>query len=75
MSVIATVIERADRDEDVRRIREAMFGRTGERVAEALAAAVERGEFRPGIEDHATELASHILGPLYFHRFTGVPWS
>ena len=69
VSVISTIIERAERDEDVRRIRETMFGRTDQLVAEALAAAVKRGEFRPGIEEHATDLASHILGPLFFQRF------
>lgn len=69
VSVIATVVERAERDEGVRRIRETMFGRIDQHVAEALAAAVKRGEFRPGIEEHAMDLASHILGPLLFQRF------
>lgn len=69
VSVIATVVERAERDEDVRRIREEMFGRVDEHFADVLTAAVERGEFRPGVQEHARDLASHILGPLLFQRF------
>lgn len=67
--VIATVIERSERDEDVRRIREEMFGRADEHFATALAAAVERGELRPGVEEHARELVATCLGPLLFQRF------
>ena len=69
VSVIATVVERAERDDDVRRIRDEMFGHADEHFADALTAAVERGEFRPGIQEHARELVSHILGPLLFQRF------
>ncbi len=69
VSVIATVVERAERDDDVRRIRDEMFGHADEHFAVALTAAVERGEFRPGIQEHARELVSHILGPLLFQRF------
>ncbi|MFJ9893186.1 TetR/AcrR family transcriptional regulator [Streptomyces sp. NPDC091280] len=73
-AVIASVIDRAERDEGVRRIREEMFGRTDEHVVEVLAAAVARGEFRPGIEDNVRELVARILGPLLFRRFMfGVP--
>ncbi|WP_194238496.1 TetR/AcrR family transcriptional regulator [Streptomyces spongiae] len=68
-SVIATVIERSERDEGVRRIREEMFGRADEHLTGMLTAAVERGELRPGIEEHARELVSRILGPLLFQRF------
>ncbi|MDN3027515.1 TetR/AcrR family transcriptional regulator [Streptomyces sp. S.PB5] len=68
-SVIATVIERAERDEDVRRLREEMFGRADEDLVGVLAAAVARGELRPGVEEHAQALVSRILGPLLFHRF------
>jgi AcrR family transcriptional regulator len=69
VSVIATIVERAERDNDVRRIREEMFGHADEHFAGALAAAVERGEFRPGVEEHAREVVSRILGPLLFQRF------
>ena len=69
VSVVATVVERAERDDDVRRIRDEMFGHADEHFAVALTAAVERGEFRPGIQEHARELVSHILGPLLFQRF------
>ncbi|MFE7278719.1 TetR/AcrR family transcriptional regulator [Streptomyces sp. NPDC057623] len=68
-SVIATVIERAERDDGIRGIREEMFGRADERFADALTTAVARGELRPGTEKHARELISHILGPLLFQRF------
>lgn len=68
-SIIATVIERAERDEDVRRLREEMFGHADEQFIRMLTAAVERGELLPGIEEHARELISQILGPLLFHRF------
>ncbi|WP_194238299.1 TetR/AcrR family transcriptional regulator [Streptomyces spongiae] len=68
-SVIATVIERAERDEGVRRVREEMFGRADEHLAGVLAAAVERGELRPGVQQNARELVARILGPLLFQRF------
>jgi AcrR family transcriptional regulator len=68
-SVIATIIERAERDEGVRRLREEMFGRGNEDLAGVLAAAVARGELRPGVEEHARDLGSRILGPLLFQRF------
>lgn len=68
-SIIATIIERAERDEGARRIREEMFGRADENLAGVLAAAAERGELRPGVEAHARELVSRILGPLLFQRF------
>ncbi|WP_063742110.1 TetR/AcrR family transcriptional regulator [Streptomyces yerevanensis] len=69
VSVIANVVERAERDEDVRRIREEMFGHADEHFAGALASAVARGEFRPGIEEQVREVVSWILGPLLFQRF------
>jgi AcrR family transcriptional regulator len=69
MSVMVTIIERAERDEDVRRLREEMYGRVDEHFAEALAAAVERGELRRGVEEQARDLASHAVGPLLFQRF------
>ncbi|MFE7278707.1 TetR/AcrR family transcriptional regulator [Streptomyces sp. NPDC057623] len=73
-SIIATIIERAERDEAVRLLREDMFGRADEQFAEALSGAAARGEFRPGIEEHAREVVSRILGPLLFQRFMlGVP--
>ncbi|GCB52095.1 TetR/AcrR family transcriptional regulator [Streptomyces sp. NL15-2K] len=67
-SVIATVIERAERDEDARRIREDMFGREDQHFTEALTAAVQRGELRTGVQAHARELISRIIGPLFFRR-------
>ncbi|MFK0159929.1 TetR/AcrR family transcriptional regulator [Streptomyces sp. NPDC090493] len=69
VSVISTIVERAERDEDVRRIREEMFGHADQRFTEVLTAAVERGEFRPGVQEHARDLIAHILGPLLFQRF------
>ncbi|MEU3786797.1 TetR/AcrR family transcriptional regulator [Streptomyces sp900129855] len=69
VSVLATVIQRAERDEDARRIREEIFGRADEDFARALAAAVERGELRPGVQEHAADLIARIVGPLLFQRF------
>ncbi|MFE7278412.1 TetR/AcrR family transcriptional regulator [Streptomyces sp. NPDC057623] len=68
-SVTAAVIERAARDEGVRRIRGEMFGRSDEHFVARLTAAVDRGELRPGIEENARELVCHIIGPLLFQRF------
>ncbi|QFR01560.1 TetR/AcrR family transcriptional regulator [Streptomyces phaeolivaceus] len=68
-SVIATIIERAERDEGVRNIRQEMFGRADEHLAGALTTAAARGELRPGAEEHAGELISRVLGPLLFQRF------
>ncbi|MGW0709430.1 TetR/AcrR family transcriptional regulator [Streptomyces sp. NPDC002643] len=68
-SVVAAVIERAERDEGVRRIREEMFGRADEHFVSRLDTAVERGELRPGAQDHERELVSRIIGPLLFQRF------
>ncbi|PAZ10266.1 TetR family transcriptional regulator [Streptomyces sp. SA15] len=67
-SVIATVMERAERDPDVRSLRDEMFTRADEHLTDALAAAVARGELRAGIEEHTRDLASRILGPLLFLR-------
>lgn len=68
-AVIATITERAERDEGVRRLREEVFGQEDERLAVVLAHAVARGELRPGAEEHARDLLAHILGPLLFQRF------
>ncbi|MDH6437079.1 AcrR family transcriptional regulator [Streptomyces sp. SAI-144] len=67
-SVIATVMQRAEWDPDIRCLRDEMFGRGGEHLTDALAAAVARGELRAGIEEHTRDLASRILGPLLFLR-------
>lgn len=67
-SVIATVIERSERDPEVRRLRDEMFGRADEELADRLAAAVARGELRAGIEEHSRDLVCRILGPLLFQR-------
>jgi AcrR family transcriptional regulator len=67
-SVIATVIERAERDPAVRNLRDEMFSRAGEHLTDALAAAVARGELRPGAQEDTLDLASRILGPLLFLR-------
>ncbi|WP_181807204.1 TetR/AcrR family transcriptional regulator [Streptomyces shenzhenensis] len=69
VSVLATIIQRAERDEDARRIREQIFGQADDHFAHALAAAVERGELRPGAQEHATDLIARIVGPLLFQRF------
>ncbi|MGW0709449.1 TetR/AcrR family transcriptional regulator C-terminal ligand-binding domain-containing protein [Streptomyces sp. NPDC002643] len=69
VSVLATVIQRADRDEEARRIREESFGRADEDFARAPAVAVERGELRSGVPEHATDLIARIIGPLLFRRF------
>jgi AcrR family transcriptional regulator len=67
-SVIATVIERAERDENARRIREDMFGLEDQHFTEALMAAVQRGELRTGVQAHVRQLISRIIGPLFFRR-------
>ncbi|WP_328371129.1 TetR/AcrR family transcriptional regulator [Streptomyces sp. NBC_00445] len=67
-SLIATVMERAERDPDVRNLRDEMVSRAGEHLTDALAAAVARGELRAGIEEHTRDLVSRILGPLLFQR-------
>lgn len=69
VSVLATIIQRAERDEDARRIREKIFGQADEHFARALAAAAERGELRPGVQEHARDLIARIVGPLLFQRF------
>ncbi|MFC8360076.1 TetR/AcrR family transcriptional regulator [Streptomyces griseorubiginosus] len=69
VSVLATVIQRAERDKDAQRIREEVFGRPDEDFARALAAAVEHGELRTGVQEHATDLIARIVGPLLFQRF------
>lgn len=68
-SVIATVIERAERDEAVRHLRAEMFERTGEQSVRMLAAAAGRGELLPDVQEHAGELVARILGTLMFQRF------
>ncbi len=67
-SVIATVIERAERDENARRIREDLFGLEDQHFTEALMAAVQRGELRTGVQAYARQLISRIVGPLFFRR-------
>jgi AcrR family transcriptional regulator len=67
-SVIATVIERAERDENARRIREDLFGLEDQHFTEALMAAVQRGELRTGVQAYARQLISRIIGPLFFRR-------
>ncbi|WP_316769335.1 TetR-like C-terminal domain-containing protein [Streptomyces sasae] len=69
VSILATVIQRAERDEGMRRLREEMFGRADEDLTRALATAVERGELRPGAQDHARDLVARMFGPLFFERF------
>ncbi|WP_033328212.1 TetR-like C-terminal domain-containing protein [Streptomyces yerevanensis] len=66
--IAATVIERGERDPDVRRLRDEMFGRADEKLADRLAAAVARGELRAGVEEHTRDLVCRILGPLLFQR-------
>ena len=69
VSVLATVIQRAERDDEARRIREEIFGKADEDFTRTLAAAVERGELREGAEEHSTDLIARIVGPLLFYRF------
>ncbi|GAA4013144.1 TetR/AcrR family transcriptional regulator [Streptomyces plumbiresistens] len=69
VSILATIIQRAEQDEKVRCIREEIFGQADENFARALAAAVARGELRPGVQGHARDLISRIVGPLLFQRF------
>ncbi|GCB52097.1 TetR/AcrR family transcriptional regulator [Streptomyces sp. NL15-2K] len=69
VSVLITIIQRAERDEGARRIREEIFGQADEGFTRALATAVERGELRPGVQEHARDLIAHIVGPLLFQRF------
>ncbi|MFL6111850.1 MAG: hypothetical protein ACJ786_10915 [Catenulispora sp.] len=61
-------MERAERDPDMRGLRDEIFGLAGAQLTEALAVAVARGELRAGVEDHTRDLASRILGPLLFLR-------
>ncbi|QNP74248.1 TetR/AcrR family transcriptional regulator C-terminal ligand-binding domain-containing protein [Streptomyces roseirectus] len=68
-SVVATVVERAERDAAVRRLRERMFGRGDAHLAQALAVAVSRGELLPGAEQQARTIVTHLLGPLLFRRY------
>ncbi|MGW1558206.1 TetR/AcrR family transcriptional regulator [Streptomyces sp. NPDC002144] len=67
-SVIAAVVERAERDENARRIREDMFDRVGRHFTDALDAAARRGELRPGVQAHAGPLMARIAGSLFFRR-------
>ncbi|MEU1167525.1 TetR/AcrR family transcriptional regulator [Streptomyces sp. NPDC005921] len=69
VSVITTVIQRAERDKDARRIRTEIFGTADEDFARALASGAERGELRPGVQEHAKDLIARMVGPLLFHRF------
>ncbi|MEH0581641.1 MULTISPECIES: TetR/AcrR family transcriptional regulator [Streptomyces] len=67
-AVMAAVVERAERDENARRIREDMFSRVDQNFTDALGAAARRGELRPGVEVHAKQLVARIVGPLFFRR-------
>jgi AcrR family transcriptional regulator len=67
-SIMATVVEQAERDENARRIREDMFGRVDRHFAAALSAAARRGELRPGVQVHARQLMARIVGSLFFRR-------
>ncbi|WP_306457886.1 TetR-like C-terminal domain-containing protein [Streptomyces sp. SA15] len=60
--VIATVMERAERDPAVRSLRDEMFGRADEHITDALAAAVARGELRAGIPCDLPGGSGHCLG-------------
>ncbi|MEU1343906.1 TetR/AcrR family transcriptional regulator [Streptomyces sp. NPDC005827] len=67
-SIMATVFERAERDENARRIREDVFGRVDRHFTDALTAAARRGELRPGVQSHSRQLMARIVGPLFFRR-------
>jgi AcrR family transcriptional regulator len=68
-SVIATLIDRAERDPDTRQLRERMSETSVEELRVALRIGTERGELRPGADDHAALLLGRIMGPLFFQRF------
>ncbi|WP_449342259.1 TetR-like C-terminal domain-containing protein [Streptomyces aurantiogriseus] len=67
-SIMATVVERAERDENARRIREDVVSRVDQHFTDALSAAARRGELRPGAQVHARQLMARIVGPLFFRR-------
>jgi AcrR family transcriptional regulator len=68
-SVIATLIDRAERDPGTRQLRERMSETSVEELRVALRIGVDRGELRPGADDHAALLLGRIMGPLFFQRF------
>ncbi|WP_246561922.1 TetR/AcrR family transcriptional regulator [Streptomyces roseirectus] len=69
VSVLTTIVQRSEHDTEARTIREQIFGDADENFAQALAAGVERGELRAGVECHARDLIARIVGPLVFQRF------
>jgi hypothetical protein len=67
-SVIATVMERAERDPDMRRLRDEMFGRAGEHLTDALAPPSHAVNYAPASRNTPGDLAPRIVGPLLFQR-------
>ncbi|MET8982636.1 TetR/AcrR family transcriptional regulator [Streptomyces sp. NPDC004539] len=68
-SVMATLIDQAERDPHIRELRHHLYGAAVEDLRGALRAAVERGELRPGADEHASVLLARIIGPLFFQRY------
>jgi AcrR family transcriptional regulator len=68
LAVIAAAIEQAERDRNAQRIREDVFSQADQRLTDALTAAVQRGELRPGVQTDVRDLVSRIIGPLLFRR-------
>lgn len=65
--ILATLIERAEWDAELRAMKIDLVHRSGERLRRALGAAVCRGELPPDLEiDRAI---ARLTGPLFFRRF------
>jgi AcrR family transcriptional regulator len=68
-SVIAALIDQAERDPLTGQMRQRMYETAVEELRAALRIGVERGELRLGADDHAALLLTRIMGPLFFQRF------
>ncbi|MET7989129.1 TetR-like C-terminal domain-containing protein [Streptomyces sp. NPDC005281] len=69
VSATAALIDQAERDPRVRELRQRIYGAAVEDLRAALRTGVERGELRPGADDHASLLLTRIMGPLFFRRY------
>lgn len=68
-SATATLIDQAERDPHMRELRQRLYGAAVEDLRAALRTGVERGELRPGADDHASLLLARLMGPLFFRRY------
>jgi AcrR family transcriptional regulator len=68
-AVTAALIDQAERDPEMDRMRQRLYGAGVQMLRSALRAAGESGDLRPGAEEHAEVLLARIMGPLFFHRF------